>query len=90
MIESTPTETMVAALEGIKQRQDRTAVLAAIPGSVTVIVGEEDRLAPLEEAKHMAESGRGALTVIPGAGHLSPIEQPDAVTAVLRSQWLTG
>ena len=90
MIESTPTETMVAALEGMKQRPDRTTVLAALPVPVTVIVGEEDRLAPLEEAQYMAKSGRGALTVIPGAGHMSPIEQPNAVTAALRTQWLTG
>ncbi|MCH8991132.1 MAG: alpha/beta hydrolase [Acidobacteria bacterium] len=90
MIESTPTETMVAALEGMKQRPDRTSVLAALPASVTIIVGEEDRLAPLEDAQYMAKSGRGALTVIPGAGHMSPIEQPNAVTAALRTQWLTG
>ncbi|GMQ86725.1 MAG: alpha/beta fold hydrolase [Acidimicrobiia bacterium] len=90
MIESTPTETMVAALEGMKQRPDRTTVLAALRAPVTVIVGEQDRMAPLAEAEYMARSGRGTLTVIPGAGHLSPIEQPNAVTAALRTQWLTG
>lgn len=88
MIESTPTETVVAALEGMKQRPDRTQVLAHARVPMSVLVGEHDRLASVEEAQQMADAGHGALTVVPGAGHLTPIEQPGVVVTALRTLWL--
>ncbi|RPI24175.1 MAG: alpha/beta hydrolase, partial [Actinobacteria bacterium] len=75
MAEGTPVETMVAALEGMKLRPDRSAVLASMQVPVLVVVGEHDRLAGPDEARAMAASVPGAeVVVIPGAGHLTPIE----------------
>ncbi len=88
MIEATPTETMVAALEGMKHRADRTQVLAHTQVPVAVIVGEHDRLASLADAQHMVEAAGATLTVIPEAGHVTPIEQPAAVVSALRALWL--
>ena len=89
MIEATPVETIVAALEGMKQRPDRTQVLAHSQVPATVIVGEHDKLAPPAEAQAMAEAAGASLTVVPDAGHLTPIEQPTAVVSALRGHWLS-
>lgn len=89
MIEDTPTETIVAALAGMKQRPDRTQVLAHALVPTAVVIGENDRLASLADAEHMATASRGQLTVVPGASHLPPVEQPSAVVSVLRGLWLS-
>lgn len=57
---------------------------AAIDVPVQVIVGAEDRIAPPHIARAMADAIPGArLAVIPGAGHISNVEAPDAFNAVL-------
>jgi pimeloyl-ACP methyl ester carboxylesterase len=44
-----------------------------------VITGEEDEMIPVEESRRMAGAVKGAtLVIIPGAGHLSNLEQPEA------------
>jgi pimeloyl-ACP methyl ester carboxylesterase len=90
MIESTPAETIVAALKGMKQRPDRTPVLSNLSVPAAVIVGEHDMLSPIAEADHMAVTAGGALTVVPDVGHMSPIEDPATVAAALRTLWFEG
>jgi len=88
MAEGTRYETWLAALEGMKQRPDRTAVLAGLCVPTAVVVGEDDGLTPPSEARAMAERAPGAsLTIVPRAGHLTPIEAPEAVSAALRALW---
>ena len=87
MVTETRVETIVAAAEGMKLRPDRTGVLGEIDVPVAVIVGEQDVLIPPAEARAMAEAVGATLTVIPDAGHMSPIEQPGAVTEALREFW---
>ncbi|ABQ70555.1 MULTISPECIES: alpha/beta fold hydrolase [Sphingomonadales] len=49
-----------------------------------VIVGEEDRLTPVEEARAIcAEIAGSELAVIPGAGHVSNVEQPERFSQAL-------
>ncbi|HEY0118660.1 MAG TPA: alpha/beta hydrolase [Cellulomonas sp.] len=65
-------------------RPDRTAVLHAFPGPVTVVVGDEDTVTPVAAAEHMSLAAGGApLVVVRGAGHLSAVEDPAAVAAAL-------
>ena len=65
-------------------RPDRTRVLHAFAGPVTVVVGDEDTLTPAAEAEHMAAAAADAhLVVVPHAGHMSAVEQPGAVAAAL-------
>ncbi len=90
MIESTPVESIVAALTGMTQRPDRTTVLSRLSIPVAVIVGERDVLSPLAEADHMAIAAGAALTVVPDAGHMTPIEDAATVAAALRSLWSQG
>ena len=87
MVEATPTESIVAALNGMRDRPDRTSVLAELAVPVAVIVGENDVPTPVSEADQMARLTGGHLTVIPQAGHITPIEQPSMVADALRSLW---
>ncbi|WP_198586015.1 alpha/beta fold hydrolase [Pararhizobium haloflavum] len=51
-----------------------------------VIVGEDDRLTPPDIGRHIADRITGAeLTIIPNAGHLVNIEQPEAFNAAMLS-----
>lgn len=86
MIEECPYETIVASLAGMRDRADRSGVLPTVSVPSAVIVGELDGVTPPTEAElMMAALPDASLTVIPEAGHLSPIESPGAVTDALRA-----
>ncbi|MCO6415567.1 alpha/beta fold hydrolase [Siccirubricoccus sp. KC 17139] len=71
-------------------RKDSRPDLPGIAVPTLVAVGEADALTPPELATEMAEAIPGArLEVIPGCGHLPPMEEPAAVTALLEA-WLAG
>ncbi len=72
----------------INRRRDRRPSLARYRKPLLVVVGRHDRLCPptLHEAI-VKSSACGRLAVVPGAGHLSTIDQPEAVTHVL-ARWL--
>ena len=49
-----------------------------------VLVGEEDPATPVASARAINEAIRGSsLTIIPQASHLSPVEQPQAITGAI-------
>ena len=74
----------------IMGRLDSRPLLASIRCPTLVIVGREDALTPPELAQEMASGIAGAkLEIIPDCGHLSTMEQPDAVNRAMRA-WLTG
>ena len=63
---------------------DRRATLPNIAVPTLVVTGEHDRTAAPDVARKMAERIPGALChILPGAGHLLNIEQPDAFNTVL-------
>ena len=67
---------------------DTRARLGAVACPTLVAVGEHDAETPLGYARALAEGIPGArLAVVPGAGHLANLEQPDAVNALIRSFW---
>jgi pimeloyl-ACP methyl ester carboxylesterase len=69
-------------------RADSRPDLAGITVPTAVIVGAEDALTPPDVAREMAEAIPGArLSIIPGAGHVSTLEQPEPVTQALLD-WL--
>jgi pimeloyl-ACP methyl ester carboxylesterase len=66
-------------------RVDSRKRLAEVTCPSLVLVGEDDRLTPLEVSQEIHQCIPGSeLAVIEGSGHLSTLEEPDAVTAVLR------
>ena len=84
MILSTPPAGIARALRGMAARPDSTELLPAIKCPTLVLVGQEDALTPPAVAEAMAKKIPGAqLEVIPGAGHLSNLEQPARFTRLL-------
>lgn len=75
---------IVGALEAMKSRPDSTPMLREIGVPTMIVVGDEDAITPVKEARAMHEAIRGSrLEVIPGAGHLSNLERPAAFNAAL-------
>ncbi|MFN8066011.1 MAG: alpha/beta fold hydrolase [Vicinamibacterales bacterium] len=73
-----------AALAAMMRREDSTALLPAITVPTLVIVGDEDQLTPPALSASMrAALPRASLVVIPKAGHLPNLEQPEAFNAAL-------
>jgi 3-oxoadipate enol-lactonase len=84
MVEGTRYETLIASVAGMRDRKDRTHILGSISVPTVVIGGEEDALIPPEQTKALASEIPGArTTIVPNAGHLTAIEQPDAVNEAL-------
>lgn len=74
----------------IMARPDSRISLPAVRVPALVAVGEEDALTPPHLAEEMAALIPGArLARIQGAGHLPPMEAPEATTALLRD-WLAA
>ena len=68
-----------AALQGMADRPDLTGFLGEINVPVLALAGAEDTLMPREETRKITESVRkGDFDIIPRAGHLLNLEQPDA------------
>ena len=67
------------AIHRMMHRPDSTPLLAQVSVPALVITGEEDEMIPVDESRRMASAISGAtLVIIPGAGHLSNLEQPEA------------
>lgn len=81
---SNPPEAIAGAIRALMTRPDSTPLLRTIHCPTLIVVGEEDTLTPpaLSEEMHRAIAG-SELVVVPGAGHLSSCEQPDAFSAAL-------
>jgi len=76
------------AIVRMMNRADATPILAAVACPTLVVAGEEDVLIPAAEAEVLKRGIPGSrLVMIPRAGHLPNLEQPDAFNAVLTS-WL--
>lgn len=72
----------------IIDRKDGRADLAAIRCPTLVLCGRQDAIAPVALHEEMAAAIPGAsLVIVEDAGHLVPMEQPHAVSAVFR-YWL--
>jgi pimeloyl-ACP methyl ester carboxylesterase len=75
---------LTGALRAMADRPDSTPLLAQITVPTLIVVGADDRATPLASARVMAERIRGAqLEVIPEAGHVSNLEQPQLFTRAL-------
>jgi pimeloyl-ACP methyl ester carboxylesterase len=79
-------DAVLKALPALRDRPDRWSELPLISCPTVVIVGQEDALTPASEARAMAGAIPDAqLVELPGAGHLSNLEAPDAFAAALTS-----
>lgn len=83
-------EVFVAQSRALQRRMDQQGTLRRCKVPTLVLCGQEDRLTPLKRHEFMAELiPNGVLCVIPDAGHLPTLEQPELTTRALQ-QWLTA
>jgi pimeloyl-ACP methyl ester carboxylesterase len=81
----TSPEGIAAALHGLAERPDVTEALEKIEVASLVIVGEHDAISSPEEMETIADAlPNSAWVVVPHAGHLSPLENPDVFNEALR------
>jgi pimeloyl-ACP methyl ester carboxylesterase len=77
---------MNRAVEGVLTRESALPLLPRIRCPTLVMVGEEDVATVPARSEELARGIAGARLVrIPRAGHMSPIDAPEAVTAELRT-----
>jgi len=90
MVLRSPVTGVAGALRAMRDRPDSTALLGEIRVSTLVVGGAEDELTPPGVMRPMAQRIPGGRYVeVPSAGHLCPLERPDAVNEVLR-EFLTS
>ncbi|MCH8922153.1 MAG: alpha/beta fold hydrolase [Planctomycetes bacterium] len=83
MLATTP-ESIAAAQRGMAARADSTALLGQIDVPVLVIVGQHDAITTAREMQQIAAAIPDAQFIqVPQAGHLSPLENPQVVSAAI-------
>ncbi|GAA3580847.1 alpha/beta fold hydrolase [Nonomuraea rosea] len=84
LVQSAPPGAVAWAQRAMAARPDSFETLGALKVPLLVVVGEEDELAPPSDAEAMARAvPEGRLEIIPKAGHLSAVEQPEAFNAAV-------
>jgi 3-oxoadipate enol-lactonase len=89
-MEGCPALTIEHALSAMREREDFTPLLSTFAKPILIVVGDQDAIASPDIARAMhAAAPKSRLAIIPGAGHMSPLEQPrafaDALIAELRA-----
>lgn len=73
------------AVLGVASRRGVTGEIGSITAPTLVIVGADDVPTPVKQARKIAELIPGArLEIVPYCGHSSSIEQPEAITGLIR------
>lgn len=86
MIEGNQISGIAGDLMAMAERPDSIPLLRQITCPTQIIVGELDLSTPPSDAKLMAEQIPGTrLAIIPGAAHLSNLEQPEAFNQIVGS-----
>ncbi len=76
---------VVGALQGMRDRPDSTPLLAQVQCPTLIVHGADDQLIPVTEAETMHQHLPGSrLVIIPDAGHLPNLEQPELFNQALR------
>jgi 3-oxoadipate enol-lactonase len=84
LVRSTSTDAIAGAISALMSRADSTSILSTIHCPTLILVGDEDTVTPPPLSHDMQRAIGGAeLVVVPRAGHLSSIEQPQTFNAAL-------
>ena len=84
LMESLRIASLAAGLRAMAQRPDSTPLLSSIGVPTLIVVGEDDKATPVSSARTMQAAIRSSrLVIIPGAGHVSNLEQPERFNAAL-------
>jgi pimeloyl-ACP methyl ester carboxylesterase len=84
MTDNNPPITLEHALAAMRDRPDRSDLLPTLKLPTLILVGDADSITPPSVAESMHRAIPGSqLTIIRGAGHMSPMEQPEQVNRAL-------
>lgn len=84
LVRSNPPDAIAGAISALMSRPDSTSILPSIHCPTLILVGEEDMLTPPALSQDMQRAIGGAeLVMVPRAGHLSSLEQPEVFNAAL-------
>lgn len=90
MIERKTPEIFAAQIRALLARPDASPQLLAMDCPTLVLCGRQDSWSPLSQHLQMAAIIRGArLRIIEDCGHMSTLEQPEAVSSAL-VEWVNG
>ncbi|OGT84310.1 MAG: hypothetical protein A3G96_03930 [Gammaproteobacteria bacterium RIFCSPLOWO2_12_FULL_52_10] len=90
MILRTSVEDFVKQMHALIRRPDASGYLKHISCPTLLLAGRHDNLYPVTQHEQMLnEIANARLVVLEDTGHMAPMENPEAVTATLRS-WLSG
>ena len=78
----------IAAIQGMAERPDMKGKLRFYQLPALVMVGEGDKVTPMESASSLAQAiSYSQYEVVPGGGHMMPLEQPEAFHRIVL-EWL--
>lgn len=90
MAEALGPEIFIAQSRALMRRPDHQRTMRSARLPTLVLCGEYDRVCPVRRHEFLAEMMPHArFQLIRNAGHLAPLEQPEAVTAALEA-WLSS
>lgn len=88
MVARSDPQRFAAQIEALLERPDAAPVLASVTCPLLLLCGQDDRWSPPERHQAMhAQVPHSTLCLIDACGHMSPMEQPEAVTQALAA-WL--
>lgn len=88
LLAAAPPDGIAWAQRAMAERPDRLQVLEGLDVPALVLRGAEDVVSSQEAAEAMAHALKDCeLVVVPGAGHLTALENPEAVVEALRGLW---
>jgi pimeloyl-ACP methyl ester carboxylesterase len=86
MVMRSTSETFANQQRALLDRPDARAVLPLIQCPTLVLCGRQDIWSPVSQHEEIAASiPHSKLAIVDDCGHMSPVEQPDAVTKWLSS-----
>ncbi|TDE12733.1 alpha/beta fold hydrolase [Dyadobacter psychrotolerans] len=79
-----PAQALISGIVAMKNRPDRTSVLADMPFPVLFIIGMQDKLIPFESCISLSEYPKQSYPfILAEAGHMGMIERPDATSRMI-------
>jgi 3-oxoadipate enol-lactonase len=79
-----PKSSVLAAIQAMRDRPDRMALLPTLNVPALIVVGFHDRVTPVDAAQAMKDAlPQAELHVIDGAAHLTPMERPHDLNQAL-------
>jgi pimeloyl-ACP methyl ester carboxylesterase len=80
---SIKTESIIAAIRGMKNRKDRTSILTSFEGNKFIIAGIEDPLIPFSNSEKISIESQTKLFKV-GTGHMSVKENIEEIINIMR------